>query len=146
LEDARRRLRSRRNAAQIGACFESVHAASALLHRIKHASDVPRAQLGVLIRVLIFAVALAEEIFGESDNGPIHGCHYRHDACYRGHDVLGRVDDVRRRFHGQELQHTAYVGTRGISGTHAVAAVRRHSIALTQFIRLRCGLEEPRAI
>src|ERR1700738_2318546 len=73
-------------------------------------------------------------MFGESNDGPICGCHHRSDALYGDHGVLGRVYDVFGGFHGQGPEHTADVGARGVSGAHTIAAVRCHTIALTRLI------------
>jgi hypothetical protein len=73
-----------------------------------------------------------QKLFGETNDGPICSCHHRSDVLYGGHGVFGRVDDVLRRFDEQDPEHAAHVDARGVSGAHDIAAVRRHTIALTR--------------
>src|ERR1700730_7382622 len=91
-------------------------------------------QAALETRVLVSNAAALAKMFGGTNDGPICSCHHRSDAVYGGHGVFGRVDDVRRRFGGQEPEHTAHVDARGVSGAHAVAAVRCHTIALTRLM------------
>jgi hypothetical protein len=86
-----------------------------------------------LRRVLTLNAALAKAV-REKNNGPIYGCHHRGNTCDDGHGVVGRVNDVRWRFDGQDLEHTTHVGARGVSGAHPIAAIRCHTIALTRLI------------
>src|SRR6266404_7808918 len=50
-------------------------------------------------RVLI-SMRRWQKLFGESNDGPICGCHHCSDSFYRGDGVFGRVDHVRGRFDG----------------------------------------------
>jgi cytochrome c5 len=75
-----------------------------------------------------------QRLFGETNNGPICGCHHRSDAFYGGHGVVGRIYDVSRGVDEQDPEHTAHVGARRVSGAHDIAAVRCHTIALTRVI------------